>query len=339
MAGFDNVDPANPCFVCSAGSPVHNGRPAHDGQIGPHLVKKIPRSGWTKKIRRSQDPFEIRETERRPSQARRRHQAQVAAVPRRAVQDVPQFAPNFTVYVLPPDAVCLYSEDRKFFLHGELYCALATAIGKGGKSFAELAQRAGEDFPPDKIEEALKRLIERRYIVPASPSSACRRRRLLGEPRPAAGSRRTKSRELPGARRGHRREGRGRTRRGLERAWRSRRQALARPDGHAGQRLSRTAAGRIEPAARVGPYALAAGATLRRLSAGGTGVHPGQDRLLDLPVRSHDPQSRGQGFSRPRTGARRSRFHRSPATRSDKAPSSLPPSKSPRRSPPAFAPS
>jgi hypothetical protein len=32
-----------------------------------------------------------------------------------------QFAPNFTAYVLPPDVVCLYSEDRKFFLHGELY--------------------------------------------------------------------------------------------------------------------------------------------------------------------------------------------------------------------------
>ena len=33
---------------------------------------------------------------------------------------IPQFAPNFTVYVLPPDVVCLYSEDRKFLLHGEL---------------------------------------------------------------------------------------------------------------------------------------------------------------------------------------------------------------------------
>ncbi|MGZ3290682.1 MAG: hypothetical protein ACXU87_21885, partial [Xanthobacteraceae bacterium] len=45
--------------------------------------------------------------------------------------DVPQFAPNFTVYVLPPDVVCLYSEDRKFFLHGALYCALASALGAG----------------------------------------------------------------------------------------------------------------------------------------------------------------------------------------------------------------
>ncbi len=88
-----------------------------------------------------------------------------------ARQDVPQFAPNFTVYVLPPDVVCLYSEDRKFFLHGELYCALASAIGKGNKSFPELARELGKNYPQDKIEEALKRLMDRRYIVPASPSS------------------------------------------------------------------------------------------------------------------------------------------------------------------------
>ena len=89
---------------------------------------------------------------------------------RQAGKDVPQFAPNFTVYVLPPDVVCLYSEDRKFFLHGELYCALASAIAKGGKSFRELASELAQDFPSDKIEEALKRLIERRYVVPASSS-------------------------------------------------------------------------------------------------------------------------------------------------------------------------
>jgi oxazoline/thiazoline synthase len=86
---------------------------------------------------------------------------------RNAGKDVAQFAPNFTVHVLPPDVVCLYSEDRKYFLHGELYCALASAIGKGGKSLPELARELGRSFPSDKIEEALKRLIERRYIVQA----------------------------------------------------------------------------------------------------------------------------------------------------------------------------
>src|SRR5450631_4656647 len=90
---------------------------------------------------------------------------------RTAGKEVLQFAPNFTAYVLPPDVVCLYSEDRKFFLHGELYCALASAIAKGGKSLPELAHELGRNFPPDKVEEALKRLIERRYIVPATDSS------------------------------------------------------------------------------------------------------------------------------------------------------------------------
>ena len=87
---------------------------------------------------------------------------------RQTSNDALQFAPNFTAYVLPPDVVCLYSEDRKFFLHGELYCALASAIGKSGKSFANLVGALGQNFPPDKIEEAVKRLVERRYVVPAS---------------------------------------------------------------------------------------------------------------------------------------------------------------------------
>jgi len=90
---------------------------------------------------------------------------------RRATKDIAQFAPNFTVYVLPPDQVCFYSEDRKFFLHGELYCELATAIGKGGKSLQQLVGEFGKRFPPEKVEEALKRLIERQYIVEASPTS------------------------------------------------------------------------------------------------------------------------------------------------------------------------
>jgi ribosomal protein S12 methylthiotransferase accessory factor len=87
-------------------------------------------------------------------------------------KDVPQFAPHFTVYVLPPDVVCLYSEDRKFFLHGTLYCALASTIGKGGKSFRELVREMKKDFPSDKVEEAFRRLVDRRYILPTSRSPA-----------------------------------------------------------------------------------------------------------------------------------------------------------------------
>src|SRR6266851_10360375 len=87
-------------------------------------------------------------------------------------KDVPRFAPNFTVYVLPPDVVCLYSEDRKFFLHGELYCALASAIGEGGRNSRELVRALKQDFPADKIHEALKRLVDRRFVVPTPRSSA-----------------------------------------------------------------------------------------------------------------------------------------------------------------------
>jgi oxazoline/thiazoline synthase len=81
-------------------------------------------------------------------------------------KDVPRFAPNFTVYVLPGDTVCLYSEDRKFFLHGQLYCALASAIAKGKKSFREITRDLAREFPADKIDEAVRRLVDRRFVVP-----------------------------------------------------------------------------------------------------------------------------------------------------------------------------
>src|SRR5882724_7847093 len=86
-------------------------------------------------------------------------------------KDALQFAPNFTAYVMPPDVVCLYSEDRKSFLHGELYCTLASAIAKGGKSAEDLVRDLRKQFPSDKIEEALKRLVERRYVTAAAHDS------------------------------------------------------------------------------------------------------------------------------------------------------------------------
>lgn len=96
-------------------------------------------------------------------------------MPRKSIAQVDketlQFAPNFTAYELPPDVVCLYSEDRKFFLHGELYCALAAAIGAKGKSRAGLLDELGRKFPPDKIDEAIKRLLDRRYVISASPTA------------------------------------------------------------------------------------------------------------------------------------------------------------------------
>ena len=90
----------------------------------------------------------------------------------RAPKDAVQFAPNFTAYVLPDHVVCLYSEDRKFFLHGELYVALAQAIGERGKSARQLVAELGKKFPSDQIEEAIKRMLERRYLVTSSQTFA-----------------------------------------------------------------------------------------------------------------------------------------------------------------------
>ena len=85
-------------------------------------------------------------------------------------RDIPRFAPNFSVYMLPPDALCLYSEDRKFFLYGELFCALAPMIAKG-KTFGEIVRELKKTFPADAIDEALKRLIDRRYVVTSRRSA------------------------------------------------------------------------------------------------------------------------------------------------------------------------
>jgi len=173
MAGFDKVGPANPCVICS-GAPVRAwaGPRMTAGSVS-NLIEKRQRAAG----RGISSGRRIRLT---PASRSRRQGARAddmtgdrgTSFTRHASKDVAQFAPNFSVYVLPPDVVCLYSEDRKFFLHGKLYCAIASALGKGGKSLPELVRELGQNFPSGKIEEALKRLIERRYIVPASRSPA-----------------------------------------------------------------------------------------------------------------------------------------------------------------------
>src|SRR6516165_10660635 len=88
-----------------------------------------------------------------------------------ANSDIFQFAPNFSVYALPNDVVCLYSEHRKFFLHGPLYSALAITIGTG-RRFGRIVRELSRKFPPDKIGEAVSRLVERRYLVRKTSSAA-----------------------------------------------------------------------------------------------------------------------------------------------------------------------
>jgi oxazoline/thiazoline synthase len=91
---------------------------------------------------------------------------------KRSNKEVLQFAPNFTAYAMPPDVVCLYSEDRKFFLHGELYCALAAAIGTNGIDADRLVSELERKFPSDKVNEAIKRLLDRRYVISKPPMPA-----------------------------------------------------------------------------------------------------------------------------------------------------------------------
>src|SRR5436190_22682236 len=78
-----------------------------------------------------------------------------------------RFSPNFSVYVLSPDVVCLYSENRKVFLRGELYCALAPRIGAGERREA-IVSALTREFPAVKIDEAFKRLLDRGFVVPAN---------------------------------------------------------------------------------------------------------------------------------------------------------------------------
>jgi bacteriocin biosynthesis cyclodehydratase domain-containing protein len=77
-----------------------------------------------------------------------------------------RFSPHFSVYILPPDGVCLYSENRKVFLRGELYCAVASRIGEGENPEA-IVEALSREFPSDKIDEAIQRLLDRRFVLPA----------------------------------------------------------------------------------------------------------------------------------------------------------------------------
>ena len=82
-----------------------------------------------------------------------------------------QFAPNFTVYALSSDVLCLYSEDRKFLLHGTLYVAIGALIAENEKSSRDIESVLEQYFPSEQIHEALKRLLDRRYVVPKLKST------------------------------------------------------------------------------------------------------------------------------------------------------------------------
>src|SRR5579872_4924198 len=118
MAGFDTVDPAYACVLPV--SPVVSRSPT------PRSRRIVPSP---KNIRSPiglgsfPDPRDIPAFADQASQAKSRVLTMKAkrktapskpkrkAASSRRAKDIAQFAPNFTVYTLPPDQVCLYSED------------------------------------------------------------------------------------------------------------------------------------------------------------------------------------------------------------------------------------
>ncbi len=83
----------------------------------PHLIEQCRYAGWTIEFPWFEKASCIRKPESYASSYAEFVTGPCRATSiRRAGMDVAQVAPNFTVNVLPPDVVCLYSEDRKFSL-------------------------------------------------------------------------------------------------------------------------------------------------------------------------------------------------------------------------------
>ena len=123
---------------------------ANDGQIGFTLSEKTPRPICPESL-----VLEIRAaSQQNPAARKMLAQAKLNAELRTRRpphgKDVPQFAPNFTVYVLPPDQVCLYSEDQEILPPRRTILRLASMIGEGEKSLRTLAGELSKSFPPRK---------------------------------------------------------------------------------------------------------------------------------------------------------------------------------------------
>ena len=170
------------------------------------------------------------------------------------------------VYVLPPDTVCLYSEHRKFFLHGKLYCALVERIGSG-EHRASIVRALSGEFPAAEIDLALERLLDRGFIfgpgtvdgpvagywasLGLAPEIAAENLSQIGVRIESCGV--AGAAELSAALR----EARGPYRR-----------SLGRPDRRAGERLSRRTASGAQPSVAGGQTGLVAGPALGNHSAG-----------------------------------------------------------------------
>ncbi len=228
-------------------------------------------------------------------------------------EDIPQFALEFQrLCATARCGVPLFRGPKVLSARHPVLCA-GLGDRKRRKKLSRAGPRAGAGFSTPGSPRSVQAADRAPLRCPGIARVRQRGGRLLGEPRPAAGDCREKSPERPRAHPGDRRAGRDRARGRAEELRRPHRQALARPDRHAGERLSRTRLERIEPAAPGGPHNLDPRAALRHLSAGGAGVQPGRERLLDLPRRSDDAQPRGQIAARARAGPLRRALGAGPA--------------------------
>src|SRR4051794_1702666 len=116
---------------------------------------------------------------------------------RRDGREIPRFAPNFSVYVLPPNIVCLYSEHHKFFLEGDLYAALAPLIA-AGQSLRSIFDALEPTFSAEAVTGALKRLIERRFVLLTDAAAGSTAGAFLGRLRPPPRGAGGELRERPG---------------------------------------------------------------------------------------------------------------------------------------------
>ncbi len=154
-------------------------------------------------------------------------------------KDVLRFAPNFTVYVLAIRyRVPLFRGPEVPSSRRTLLCA-RLRDRRGWKELSGARSRAGAGFSGRQNPRSLEPARRPPLCPPGIALFEWRHGCLLGEPRPIAGDRGEKSPEMPCAHSINRRAGGIGTRRRAERAGRSRRQALRRPDHHAGERLSR----------------------------------------------------------------------------------------------------
>ena len=242
------------------------------------------------------------------------------AATRKTAKDILRFSPGFTVYILPPESICLYSEHRKLFLHGALYCAIATAIGKNGKSRAALVRELSRNFPPDMMEEALKRLTDRRYVVEATPTTTGPAAAFwagLGLPPETAKANldacrvRIEALDVDGAKQ----LTAALKTLGVHIVDRSPDLTVTLANDYLDERLAELNRQRVKdktPWLLVqpsGPFPLV-----------GPVFRPCRERLLDLPVRPHDPQPGDQGLSRPRSTGRRHLATRAKPVRADRDP-------------------